>query len=95
MTSLLHLGFHFKSADENHFDSVLGFYDYTLQDFSDNLIVEGQRVVFHTIEDGKNIVKTRHGVLAMLLGGAVFCQLTFKCSFFSNQSFDAGIGEQA
>ena len=54
LPSLFHLGFHFKSAEENHLDSILGFDDDALQDFSDNLIVEGQRVVLHTIEDGEN-----------------------------------------
>ena len=94
MTSPFHLGFHFESAYKNHLDSILGFYDHTLQDFSDDLIVEGQRVVLHAVEDGKNIVQPRHGVSAMLLGGAVFCQLAFKRSFFSHQNFDAWIGEQ-
>ena len=54
---LLHLSFHFEPTDENHLDFILGFYDHALQDFSDDLIVEGQRVIFHAIKDGKNLLR--------------------------------------
>ena len=41
---------------QNLLDFFLGFYDHTLQNFSDDIIAKGQRVVLHAVEDGKNLL---------------------------------------
>ena len=50
MTSLIHLGFHFHAADEDHLDLLLGFYDDASQDLPDHSIVIGEWMIFHTID---------------------------------------------
>ena len=94
MRSLLHLGFHFHAADEHHLDLLLGFYDDALQDLADHCIVIGERMIFHAVEDGEDIVQSGCRVLPVLLGSSVFRQFLFKLAFLCHQIRNAGIGEK-
>lgn len=94
MTSQLHLGFHFRAADEHHLDLLLGFYDDALQDLADHCIVIGERMILHAIEAGKDIVQSGDRVLPVLFGCSAFCQFLFKLAFLCHQLSDTGVGEQ-
>lgn len=92
--SLFHLRFNFQPSGKDYPDFFFRFYDHTLQDLPYYLIVKGQRMVLHPIEDGKNLFQTGGGVFSILFRGIVFSQLTFQRSFFSHQFRNPWIGEK-